>query len=112
ALPGFPRAVALFTRFECVTWIAIALAHASLALLAKGEPRNLNLRDGDGHQVLALFSDHLAMRNVIAKPLADLPANDIAKSGVVALDLKCHVTLPGTAPEVVTLTLVATSLLL
>src|SRR5690606_12989396 len=74
--------------------LAFALARPTPLLIAIDEPRNVDLRDRDGDDVLALSPQHLPLRDVLAKVLADPASNDLAKSRMVPIDLQRHACWP------------------
>ena len=92
ALAGLLAALALLALFAAhrVAGLAVALACATLLLVAEAEARDIDLRDGDGDEVLALPPDELALRDVLAQVLPDLAADDRAEPRVVLIDLQGH----------------------
>lgn len=86
SLPG------LFPVSERVTGLSGTLTHAPLVAASKGEPGNINVGDRNRDEILALFADELTVGNVFAKTLANSPAYDVSKSGMVAIDLERHST--------------------
>jgi hypothetical protein len=72
---------------ERVADFTFALADSSGVAAIKREARDVDLRDRDADEVLALAADHVALRDVLAKPLANLAADDVAEAPVVLIDL-------------------------
>src|SRR6201999_3202803 len=75
---------------EAVADVALPLPHAALVLAAEAEARDVDLRQRDRHLVLALAPDELALRDVLAQVLLDLPAHDVAEAAVVGVDPEGH----------------------
>jgi hypothetical protein len=73
-----------------VPTVAFPLAGASGALLAVAELRDVDLRQGDADEVLALLADHLAAADVLAQVTFHLTADDFAEPLVVAFNLLAH----------------------
>src|SRR5262249_13020949 len=69
---------------------AVALAGAAGALLAVAELRDVDLRQRDADEVLALLADHLAAADVLAEVALDLAADELAEALVVAFDFLSH----------------------
>jgi hypothetical protein len=91
ALPCLSRALFDLTLFtNSIAGLSLALPDAARLLAAKDEARNVDLRDGDRHQVLALSAQDLALGNVLAQVLANAPAHDLAKARMVSIDLQRH----------------------
>src|SRR6185295_10544703 len=67
--------------------VARTLPHARLLVRAVAEGRQAQLRKRDGDRVLPLTADHLAVGDVLAKILPDLPPDDLPEPGVILLDL-------------------------
>jgi hypothetical protein len=70
--------------------VAFALPDTALLLPTEAKARDVDVRDGDGHDVLPLLAQHLAFRDVLAQVLANLPADDLPKPSVVLIDLEGH----------------------
>src|SRR5262249_6741466 len=75
---------------ERLAGLARALAHARRALLAVAELRDVDLRQGDGHEGLAPLADHLAAADVLREVALHLAADELAEALVVAFDLLSH----------------------
>ena len=92
ALAGLLAALALLALLAAhrIAGVAVALAGAALLLVAEAEARDIDLRNRDGDEVLALAPDQLALRDVLAKVLPDLAANDRAEPRVILIDLQGH----------------------
>src|SRR5205823_12332203 len=75
---------------ERVADVAVALADADGALLAEAELGDLDLRQRDRDEVLALAADQLAAADVLGQPALDLAADDPAEPLVIALDPLPH----------------------
>src|SRR5207253_4178728 len=86
---GSPLAVGL-RRAERLADVAVALAGAAVALVAEAELRNVDLRQRDADQVLALLSNHLAATDVLAQVALHLAADKPAEPLVIALYLLPH----------------------
>src|SRR5262249_42350997 len=87
---GAGVAVALLRGGQRLAGVAVALADATGALLAVAELRDVDRRQGDRDEVLALLADHLAAGDVLRQVRLHLAANDFAEALVVALDLLAH----------------------
>src|SRR5205085_2035185 len=57
--------------------LAVSLADAALLLRAVLEAGELDLREGDRDEVLALLPEELSLGDVLAQLLLDLPAHDL-----------------------------------
>ncbi len=75
---------------EAVADVARPLPDPAAVLAAEAEARDVDLRQGDGDEILPLAADQLALRDVLAQVLLDLPAHDIAEAAVVGVDAKRH----------------------
>src|SRR4029079_3209815 len=75
---------------ERIADLAVALPHAALLLVAVLEVRDIDRRQRDRDRVLPFLRDHLALRDVLAKVLLDLAADDLAKPPVIEIDLLRH----------------------
>src|SRR5262249_53811862 len=75
---------------EAVADVALPLPDAALVLAAEAEARDVDLRQRDRDLVLALAPDELAVRDVLAQVLLDLPAHDVAEAPVVGVDPQRH----------------------
>src|SRR5262249_37597922 len=62
-------------------------SHPAVAAGAVAKVGNVDLRDGDRDQVLALSPDHLAARDVLAQLLLDAAPDYVPKTEVVTVDL-------------------------
>src|SRR5262249_30701568 len=70
--------------------LALALAGAAGAFLAVAELRQVDLRQGNADQVLALLADQLAAADVLAQAGLHLAANDLAEALMIAFDPLAH----------------------
>ncbi len=70
-----------------VARLAVALAGPALAVVPELEPGQVDLRQGDADQVLALAPDHLSLGDVFAQILLDLALDDLAKAVMVVVDV-------------------------
>src|SRR5262249_44458234 len=86
-----------FRRRERIAGPALSLADAAGALLAVAELRDVDLRQGDADEVLALLADHLAAADVLLQVALHLAADELLEPLVVALDFLSH----GSPPLVV-----------
>src|SRR5262249_36292945 len=59
--------IVAFGRGERLSRIALALADAPRALLSVAELRDVDLRQGNRHQVSALLADHFAAADILAE---------------------------------------------
>src|SRR5262249_10705732 len=82
-------AVAL-RRTQWLADIAIALSGAAGTLLTVTKLRNVDLRQGDADEVLALLADHLAAADVLAEVAFHLAADDLAEALMIAFDSLSH----------------------
>src|SRR4029078_3576981 len=57
-------------------------------------PRPVDLRKRNRNQILPLAPDQLALRDVLAQVLLDLPANDVAEAAMVWIDSQRHLSSP------------------
>src|SRR6188768_1747497 len=80
-LAGLPRAV--FTlgllATDGIAGLSLTLTDTTLLLVPEGKARDVDLRDWNRDQILALAPEHFALRNVAAQVLANLAANDVAE---------------------------------
>ncbi len=93
AVAGFvtlARPIAVFALADRIADLAIALPDAALLLVAVLEVRDVDRRNRDRDRVLALLAEHLALRDVLAKVLFDLAADDLAEAAVIEIDLLRH----------------------
>src|SRR5260221_549003 len=72
----------LFTT-DGIAGLAFPLPGASTLAFAEREVRDVDLRDGDRHQILAFSSDELSLRDVLSQVLTDLTAHDRAEAGMI-----------------------------
>jgi hypothetical protein len=84
-----PRSL-LAVSAQRVTDLALPLRDATLLLVAVLEVRDVDGGQRDRDRVLALLRDHLALRDVLAQVLFDLPADDLTEPAVVEIDLLAH----------------------
>ena len=90
---GIASAVYLFKGRQAadrIAGITVALAGASLLLVAEAEAGNVDLGDRDRDDVLPLAADELALGDVLPEILPDPAANDVPEAGVVLVDLERH----------------------
>jgi hypothetical protein len=71
------------TLADDVARVAVALPHAARLLLPVAEMGDVDLRQGNRHQLLAALAHHLALGDVLAQVLLDLAAHDLAEAAVV-----------------------------
>ena len=83
---------------QAVAHVALPLPHAAAILAAEPEARPVDLRQRDRDQVLALPPDQLALRDVLAQVLLDLPAHDVAEAAMVRVYPKSHLRSPSRRP--------------
>ena len=89
--PALPCAVLLaVVAAHRIADVAVALTDAALLLVAEAKARDVDLRNGDRDEVLALSSDQLALRDVLAEVLPDLAADDVPKARMILIDLEAH----------------------
>src|SRR5690606_30453849 len=88
ALPGLLAVTALLALLAAdrIARLAVSLARAALLLVAEAEARDVDLRERDRDEILALPPDELALRDVLPEVLADLAAHDGAEAGVILID--------------------------
>src|SRR5690606_38206386 len=88
---GLAAAVAglLLALADRVAALALALADPAL-VAAVAEVGNVDGRHRDGHEVLPLLADHLALLDEAPQVLLDLAAHDRLEAGVVLLDAERH----------------------
>lgn len=82
---SLPRAFRV-TLSYLITWRAVALSDTTVLPLAILEAWNVDLRYRDGHSVVPLASNQLALRDVAPKVLADASPYDISKASLVRVD--------------------------
>jgi hypothetical protein len=66
------------------------LPDSAVLLVTEDEARNIDVRNGDAHQIFPLPPEHLALRYVPAKVLADLAPYDASEAGMILIDLQRH----------------------
>jgi hypothetical protein len=71
--------------------LPLALTDAHPLTGAVGEPGQLDLRQGDAHDVLPLAADHLAVRDVASQVLPDPAPDDLPEPVRVLIDSLDHV---------------------
>jgi hypothetical protein len=75
---------------QAVADVARPLSHAPPILAAEPKPRPVDLGQRDRDQILSLPPDQLALRDVLAQVLLDLPAHDVAETAMVGIDSQRH----------------------
>ena len=83
-------AVAGLWRPQGRTGIAFPLPDAAGALLAVAELGNLDLRQGDGNEIVPFLADHLPAADVLAKVAFHLAADNFSEPLLVAVDFLAH----------------------
>src|SRR5579883_177997 len=73
-----------------IAGVAVSLSGAAALPVSEREVRDVDLRNGDRDEVLALAADELPLRDVLSQVLADLAAHDRSETGVVLIDLERH----------------------
>ena len=90
-IAGLARAVGVgIALAQAVAHVALPLPHAAAVLAAEAEARPVDLRQRDRDQILPLAPDQLALRDVLAQVLLDLPAHDVAEAAMVWVDPQRH----------------------
>src|SRR5262249_48346903 len=79
---------------ERLAGLAVALADAAAPFPAVLELRDVDLRQRDADEVLALLADHLAAADVLGQVALDLAAHELLEALVIAFDLLSHGPLP------------------
>src|SRR5205085_2631010 len=77
----------LVARRDGCADLARPLPHARLVVRPVAEGGQAQLRERDRNRILPLTADHLAVGDVLAKILPDLPADDLSEPRVILLDL-------------------------
>src|SRR6266545_379215 len=85
--------VALRCR-QGVARLALALADAAGAFLTVAELRQVDLRQGDADEILALLADQLAAADVFSQVCLHLAPDDLPEALVIAFNLLPHGRLP------------------
>src|SRR5665213_1329527 len=80
---------------QAVADVALPLPDAAPVFAAEAEPGDVDLRQRDRDQILALSTDELALRDVLAQVLLDLAAHDVAETAVIGIDPQRHLRSPG-----------------
>jgi len=91
-LAGLAALRRLFARLAAhrISRLTVPLSGAPLLTIAETEPWDIDLRDRNRNEILPLSTDHLPLRNVFAQVLPDTPADDVAESGMILVDLERH----------------------
>src|SRR5690606_36415935 len=76
AFAGFVR------RRERIPRLPVALGDTPLLALREAEAGDVDLRDGNGHDVLPLLAHQLPLRDVLPEVLTDLTSDDVSEAGV------------------------------
>jgi len=88
---GLPLArLLLIAAVDGIARVTVPLADAALLLVAEAEARDVDLRDRDRDEILALPPHELALRDVLAEVLADLAADDGPEARVILVDFEGH----------------------
>jgi hypothetical protein len=66
------------------------LPDAAALAIAVHEARDVDLRERDAHEILPLPTDQLALGDVSAKVLPDLPPHDGSEARMILIDLQGH----------------------
>ena len=74
-----------FAFADGIAFFTIALPNSALTVAAEFKARNLDLRHRDGNGLVALLTQNLTLRDILAQVLANRPLDDLAKPGVVLL---------------------------
>src|SRR5262249_23473258 len=96
---GLPLALAALAAAQGRADGAVAGADAAVVLVAVAELRDVDGRQRDADQVLALLADQLAAADVLAEVALDLAADELAEALVVAFDLLAHGMAPLSGPR-------------
>jgi hypothetical protein len=102
ALVGARLARSLLPRLPLADGIAHLprpLPGSPLPLAAEAKARNVDLRQRNGDQILALAPDQLAVGDVLAQVLLDLAAHDVAEPPVVGIDPQGHAQITTSASQ-------------
>jgi pimeloyl-ACP methyl ester carboxylesterase len=86
ALPVTYVAFLLFAT-DGVAGVTLALPDAALLLVAEGEAGDLDVRNGDRHEVFPFPTHHLALRDVPPQVLSNLAPHDVAEPRVILVNL-------------------------
>jgi hypothetical protein len=73
-----------------ITGVAVTLPRPPALPVTEREPGDVDLRERNRDDVLALPADELALRDVFAQVLADLATDDGAEARMVLVDLQRH----------------------
>ncbi len=82
--------LSLLAADDGITWVAVPLTCPPLLFVAEAEARDVDLRDGDRHEVLPFPPDQLSLGDVLPEVLPDPAADDAAEARVVLVDLQGH----------------------
>src|SRR5262249_23147024 len=85
-----PRTRLPLSRPQRLPRLSRPLPHSSGALIPIAELRDLDLRQGNGDQVLPLLADHLAPADVLRQIALHLAADKLAEALVIAFDFLSH----------------------
>src|SRR5690606_22845260 len=83
-------ALSLLLAAERIALLAVALPDAALLLVPVAQLGDVDLRDRDGHDVLALLPDQLSLRDVLAEVLPYATTDDLLEPPVVLVDAEGH----------------------
>ena len=91
-LAGLALAITLLALAltDAVPRLALPLPDTALLLVGEPEARDVDVGDGDRHDVVPLLAHELALGDVFLEVLPDFPAHDIAKARVVLVDFQGH----------------------
>jgi hypothetical protein len=91
-LPGLTRAVVAFAFLPAdgIAHVALALTDAAALLVTVDEAGDVDLRDGDADELLALPPDQLPLRDISPEVLSDLAPDDGAETRMILIDLQRH----------------------
>jgi hypothetical protein len=79
-----------FARRDLLTDFAVPLPNSAASILAVLEMWHIQLRKGNGNEVLSLAADHFAVGDVLPQILTDLPLYDLLEASDVAIDFHHH----------------------
>src|SRR6185436_11870428 len=90
ALTGFALSFFFFTGAHRLADLAVTLSDATLLPIVEAEMRQIDRRHGDRDDVLPALADELALLDVLAQVLFDLPTHDVLEPHMVLLDAQRH----------------------